>query len=859
MPKIFDLDGKELLDTGTPTFNGFDMSGKDLKWANLTRAELEGANLTCAELEGADLTGANLTDANLTGVEAFTQEQLDKTKWIRPPIVDRTPLHAQTWVHNWGKDLSDTDLTDANLTRAELAGANLTGANLTRVKFGEADLKDTILRHANLTDADLSSVKNLLPEQLAGTNLTRAKLPEHIKNFDGIKQVDDRIKDTGKFFLAMLAADAYSLLALWSTKNLDFKLITDSSDATLPIFNTPLSIVKFCLVAPLVLLGTYVYFQLEMQRLWEELVNLPTIFPDGKRLDQRVYPWFVTSFVQRYSPRSKDKDEAQPNAVLSWVLQVLIVFFVWLATPLVIMSFWLAYIKKREWTGTGWLEALMAISFVWGWVTWQRASVLAGVNKNSFLSRRVDMVSATLVFSSVLIAYQLILPSLLPLVYYYRYHHNKFQLVLVVGGLCVFFVVANLQVRLYIINHIRKKVYPKLRMWCGIVVLTVFVDTLFHGLSFGLIYSVPLYPKNRLKHYRYLSWDDRRIWVNQLTKPLKIVTGYRPIPLMNEVEVSTKPVKWSSLEVAFLQKVQGHQYEVVKLRESLTKSNSATNKLTFNAIYKRLREIFDEEQRAFLMLSADVKGANLRGARLQYMEASRAFFVNAELQGANLSKAQLSEADLRGAHFERLDSWKPANLSEANLSFARLEYATFTHANLTHARLFYANLNATDLSYANLKDVDFTHANLTESNFRGADLTDAHFKDAQIIGAHLRDANLTQTDLNGVKSLTQEQLDKAKWVKPPIVHTPLKAKLLHNWGKSLVRADLTSVDLIGVDFNGIDLTSADFTGAKGITNEQVLKAKWREIPKGLPFTVKSENNWTKEDEASWQKRQSTKK
>jgi len=429
MPKIFDLDGKELLDTGTPTFNGFDMSGKDLKWANLTRAELEGANLT----------------------------------------------------------------------RAELAGANLTGANLTRVKFGEADLKDTILRHANLTDADLSSVKNLLPEQLAGTNLTRAKLPEHIKNFDGIKQVDDRIKDTGKFFLAMLAADAYSLLTLWSTKNLDFKLITDSSDATLPIFNTPLSIVKFCLVAPLVLLGAYVYFQLEMQRLWEELVSLPTIFPDGKHLDQRVYPWFVTSFVQRYM-QQHGSEEAQQNAVLAWVLQVLIGFFVWLATPLVIIGFWLAYVKTRAWEGTEWLEILIAMCVVWGWVTLRRTRRLIGTNR---------------------VAYR------------------------------------NIATRIG---------FKKLRDWGKVLAQTAVVGVLFHILSFGLIYAVPNEKDSRASEHKNLAWWDARIWASKLTKPL---IGYRPVPLMSDIDASFKPADWGKLDAEYNKEIGDCVNEIKWLKGKL--------------------------------------------------------------------------------------------------------------------------------------------------------------------------------------------------------------------------------------------------------------------------------------------------
>ena len=64
------------------------------------RADLTGANLKWADLTGANLTRANLTWANLTGANL-------------------------TWA----------DLTGANLTRANLTWADLTGANLTRANL----------------------------------------------------------------------------------------------------------------------------------------------------------------------------------------------------------------------------------------------------------------------------------------------------------------------------------------------------------------------------------------------------------------------------------------------------------------------------------------------------------------------------------------------------------------------------------------------------------------------------------------------------------------------------------------------------------------------------------------------------
>ena len=89
------------------------LSGADLRWANLSGANLSGANLSGANLSRANLTwanlsGANLSRANLTGAD-----------------LSRANL---TWADLTGADLSRANLSRANLTGADLSRANLSGA-----------------------------------------------------------------------------------------------------------------------------------------------------------------------------------------------------------------------------------------------------------------------------------------------------------------------------------------------------------------------------------------------------------------------------------------------------------------------------------------------------------------------------------------------------------------------------------------------------------------------------------------------------------------------------------------------------------------------------------------------------------
>lgn len=85
------------------------------------RANFSGMDLTAYNLSGAELRGANLQACNLTGV-----------------------------------DLSLADLSTADLRGARLANANLQGAKLIRAKIDGADLRGADLTGANIKDVDLN-------------------------------------------------------------------------------------------------------------------------------------------------------------------------------------------------------------------------------------------------------------------------------------------------------------------------------------------------------------------------------------------------------------------------------------------------------------------------------------------------------------------------------------------------------------------------------------------------------------------------------------------------------------------------------------------------------------------------------
>jgi len=102
------------------------------------------------------------------------------------------------------------------------------------------------------------------------------------------------------------------------------------------------------------------------------------------------------------------------------------------------------------------------------------------------------------------------------------------------------------------------------------------------------------------------------------------------------------------------------------------------------------------------MRGADLRGARMHGALLYYSTLRAANLTGADLSGTNLKNANLTIADL-----------VETNLEGANLAEADLEDADLTKANLIEANLTKANLTQANMIKANLTDATLHQANLS--------------------------------------------------------------------------------------------------------------------------------------------------
>jgi BTB/POZ domain-containing protein KCTD9 len=117
------------------------------------------------------------------------------------------------------------------------------------------------------------------------------------------------------------------------------------------------------------------------------------------------------------------------------------------------------------------------------------------------------------------------------------------------------------------------------------------------------------------------------------------------------------------------------------------------------------------------------------------------------------------------------------NLAGSNLNSANISQSSLIEANLENTRLNQTNMENSNLNQVNLKGgyasgaifkdaflikAQFDGAFLIKANFSNAYLMEASLRNSYLMGADFENASLYKADLRGAKGLTVEQLSKAK-------------------------------------------------------------------------------------------------
>lgn len=132
------------------------------------------------------------------------------------------------------------------------------------------------------------------------------------------------------------------------------------------------------------------------------------------------------------------------------------------------------------------------------------------------------------------------------------------------------------------------------------------------------------------------------------------------------------------------------------------------------------------------------------------------------------------------------------NLVNSSLPGTNLNYVNLMGSNMNSTNLSNASLIESNLENARLNQTNFENGNLNQVNMRGAYASGANFKDAFLIKAQLQSAFLIKANFNNAY---------------------------------LMEADLQDSYLMGADFENTSLYKADLRGTKGLTIDQLVKAK----------------------------------
>jgi uncharacterized protein YjbI with pentapeptide repeats len=220
-------------------------------------------------------------------------------------------------------------------------------------------------------------------------------------------------------------------------------------------------------------------------------------------------------------------------------------------------------------------------------------------------------------------------------------------------------------------------------------------------------------------------------------------------------------------------------------------------------------------------IASDGRSINLRGRDLRSARLDRIGLQRADLTGANLDGASLAGADLRRVRLacdDRTDlrpsenrrSAPCASARGASFAKARLASAQMSGLDMRGARFEAAQLEGANLGNALMTGVDFSRADLQRADLSGgATLQGANFEQANLQGADLSGASLQMADFTGA-ALQGATLALAN----------LEGAVLRD--AALEGAGLQGAKLFGADLRGARLHFADMSKA----------LVWRTLPPG---------------------------
>ena len=595
------------------------------KWLGSKGKEEKNAELMGLDLKEADFSGRKLKNIFIESSDLrnkdFTDFDLKETVFLKSNLQG-----ARFWNSDLtGANLQLSDLSNTTLWRAKVNNANLVDVNLQNSKLNNIEgLSNAEIQHANF-----KGVTGLFGNEFSHNDLTGVKLPDDIKEFNALETVKETSQNARKIFFAMLLGCVYSWLTIATTT--DVRLLTNTASSPLPIIGTEIPIAWFYIAAPLVLICLYCYFHLYLDNLWGALASLPAIFPDGKRLDERAYPWLLNTLVRRHFKRLKSRP------LIARMKEWITIFLAWCVVPLTMIGFWLRFIPRHDWIGTYFHIGLIVLSIVFGIIFFRLCAFTLQGREKLFISFHK----------------------------FFR-HEGFYRSILKYFLFSVFvFILGSVLYLLSVgaINGIKTETQykPKLNNFSDIKTV---VPWAFSMLGYDVFANF---------REKNVSEKPANYWEIHEKDRLESVKG---------ANLKNSNLNNADMYGAFLVKadLRGASIKNVNFEKTDLK------KANLSGLNLEQAKLGGANLQQANLHSANLKQADLLLAKLQQANLWKANLQDALLEGANFQGANLKFATLRKARL-----WG-VNLQDANLGSTNLQNTSFRDANLKGANLKHGNL-----------------------------------------------------------------------------------------------------------------------------------------------------------------------
>ncbi len=571
-------------------------------------------------------------------------------------------------------ELPGIDLINVSLRYGDLQGSNLKGADLlladlrdcclVRTRLEDSCLVGANLEGANLEGATLDGAMGLLPRQLAGANLHDASVPDQIARFEARTAFVKASNTAMKFFTAMMAISGVSALIIWRTE--DAQLLTDSS--IFPFLHTrtaaALPAEQVYLIAPVALFIIYLVLQFHLQTVWDAVLQLPAIFPDGAEIGHDS-PRIIRALLRAHF-RWMNKD-APSTRFIERALGLVLAYWV---APVILLLFWARFLTVQDLHGTALHTLLVAVAFgvalyastkigrpaeQWaanGKRTWQWRSKLRNLNPLKWAAGMVIL----LLFLSV---------GTIKGVPHNRSRAPQFS-------------------------------DANIRRWAPDVFWAFGYDP-YANLTEAAISTAPA------------NWTGDDSQVSEVKSAHLNETTFRYAEAYG-IFLARSHLWHSDWQGAFL---SDSDFRGADLGQSTMRFAVMDQARFFNANLDRAD-----------LTGANLDRADFRHANLSYCSLENSIMIDSQFQGASLYGARLTGISAERANFERSDL-RSSFVGHGNLEHADLRNAYLWSAKLPESDLRDSNLDSTILIDADLRNSDLRGAKFSGTVMSGANLSGA--------------------------------------------------------------------------------------------------------------------------------------